>query len=49
MNASKKGVGKTNPRGLYHKTYYSHNLWISVISWSDCSWKAFSASFSVCG
>jgi hypothetical protein len=29
--------------GLYHKTYYGHNLRNSVISLSVCPWQAFPA------
>jgi len=35
------------PWGLYHKTYYGRNLWISVISKSVCPWQAFPAQSSV--
>jgi hypothetical protein len=31
----------TGSWGLYYITFYSHNLWIFIISWSVCLWKAF--------
>ncbi len=34
--------------GLYHKTYYGHNLRISVMSQSVCPWQAFPVQSSVC-
>jgi hypothetical protein len=38
-----------DPRGLYYKTFYSHNLRIFVISQSVCVWQAFPAMSNVCG
>ncbi len=36
-------------RSLYHKTYYGHNLQISVISWSVCPCQAFPAYLMFAG
>jgi hypothetical protein len=43
-----KKFDEIDHRGLYHKTYYGHNLWISVKSQSFCPWQAETASSSVC-
>ncbi len=41
MNIVRNLFNCTNTKGLYLKTFYSHNLRIYVISQSVCPWQAF--------
>ncbi len=47
VNSKVKKCNTINTWGLYHKTYYGHNLRISVISQSVCPWPAFQALYGV--